>query len=73
MNIGHLRATSDNETGKIGPVPQSFAEKDEALRRKPNHTSLSASTLEPPKPSSSASSGLVFARNAVRPNSVNRP
>ncbi len=37
------------------------------LRRKLGHTSLSASTLEPPKPSASASSGPIFARNAAHP------
>jgi hypothetical protein len=37
------------------------------LRRKSSHTSLSASALEPPKPSASASSGSIFARNAAHP------
>src|ERR1035441_5656622 len=36
----------------------------EGLRHKSAHTSLSSSTLEPPKPSSSASSEPIFARNA---------
>jgi hypothetical protein len=38
-----------------------------------SHTSFSPSTLEPPKPSVSASSGSIFAHNAVHPSSVNRP
>jgi protein ImuB len=36
------------------------------LRRKSSHTSFSASTLEPPKPSASASSDSIFASNATR-------
>jgi hypothetical protein len=43
------------------------------LWRKSNHTSFSPSTLEPPKPSGSASSGLICAYNAIHPSSVNRP
>jgi hypothetical protein len=43
------------------------------LRRKSGHTSFSPWTSEPPKPSGSASSDLIFARNAIRPSSVNRP
>ncbi len=38
----------------------------EGLRRKSSHTSFSASTLEPPKPSASASSDSIFASNATR-------
>jgi hypothetical protein len=34
---------------------------------------FSPSTLEPPKPSGSAASGRIFARNAIHPGSVNRP
>ena len=30
-------------------------------------------TLEPPKPAGSASPDPIFARNAIRPNRVNRP
>jgi hypothetical protein len=37
------------------------------------HTSLSVSAVGSPQPSASASSSPIFARNAVRPNSVNRP
>ena len=40
--------------------PQPFG-----LRRKSGHTSLSASTVDPPQPSASASSGPIFARNAA--------
>jgi len=43
------------------------------LRRKSGHTSLSALTGGLPQPAASASPGPIFARNAVRPNSVNRP
>src|SRR5579864_2486163 len=42
------------------------------LRRKSGHTSLSASTLEPPKPSASASSGPILVRNAARGKANNR-
>jgi len=37
------------------------------LRRKLGHTALSASTLEPPKPSASALSGPIYSRNADYP------
>ena len=57
------------------------------LRRKSGHTSFSPSTVGPPQPSGSASSGRIFARNpgspahdfyalgwnAIHPSSVNRP
>ena len=43
------------------------------LRRKFGHTSFSPSTLEPPKPSGSASFGPIFPRNAIHSSSVNRP
>jgi len=43
------------------------------LRRKAGHTSFSPSTVVPPQPSGSASSGRLFARNAARLSSVNRP
>jgi len=43
------------------------------LRPKSGHTLLSSSFVVPPQPSDSASSGLIFARNAVRPKRVNRP
>ena len=43
------------------------------LRRKSGHTSLSALTGGLPQPAAVASSGLIFARNAARPNRVNRP
>ena len=43
------------------------------LRRKSGHTSFSPSTVGPPQPSGSASSGRIFARNAIHSSSVNRP
>ena len=43
------------------------------LRRKSGHTSLSALTGVLPQPAAAASSGPIFARNAARHNSVNRP
>jgi hypothetical protein len=43
------------------------------LWRKSGHTSFSPSTLESPKPSGSASSGRIFAHNAIHPGRVNRP
>jgi hypothetical protein len=36
------------------------------LRRKSGHTSFSPSTVDPPQPSGSASSGPIFARNDTR-------
>ena len=42
------------------------------LRRKAGHTSFSPSTVDPPQPSGSASSGPFFARNAARPIVNNR-
>jgi hypothetical protein len=63
--MGYLRATSDDEMGKIGPSP-------EGLRRKSGHTSLSSSTVDPPQPSDSASSGRIFARNAAHAKVNNR-
>ena len=71
---------------EIGPGPSAFAPSlnvrvlgTPGLRRKPGHTSFSPSTLEPPKPSGSAShpsdedlslgtpasSGPICARNAA--------
>jgi len=44
-----------------------------SLEWKFGHTLFSPSTLEPPKPSGSAASGRIFARNAIHPGSVNRP
>ena len=43
------------------------------LRRKSRHTSFSPSTVGPPQPSGSASSGAIFGSSAVHPSSVNRP
>uniref|UniRef100_E6PX94 Uncharacterized protein n=1 Tax=mine drainage metagenome TaxID=410659 RepID=E6PX94_9ZZZZ len=69
MDVWYLRATRDKEMRKSGLVPS-------GLRRKLGHTSLSGSNLEPPNPSPSAYRvlhGPIFARNAIRPDSVNRP
>jgi hypothetical protein len=65
-HTGCLLATSDDEIGKIGPGPK-------GCEGKWDHTSLSPSTVDPPQPSGSASSGPVFAHNAIHPSSVNRP
>ena len=43
------------------------------LQRKSGHTSFSSWNLEPPNPADSASPGRIYARNAIRPRSVNRP
>ena len=43
------------------------------LRRKSGHASLSSLCLERPNPADSASPGRIFARNAIRLRSVNRP
>ena len=45
----------------------------DGLWRKFSHTSFSPSTVGPPQPSGSASSGWIFAHNAIQPSSVNRP
>src|SRR6266567_9496783 len=45
----------------------------EGLRRKSVHTSFSPLTVDPPQPSGSASSGPIFARNAIHLGSMNRP
>jgi hypothetical protein len=65
-DTGCILATSDEEMEKMDPVPSGCGEKS-------GHTSLSSSTVGPPQPSDSASSGRIFARNAIHPNSVNRP
>jgi len=39
----------------------------EGLRQKSSHTSLSSLPVDPPQAVDSASSGWIFARNAVRP------
>jgi hypothetical protein len=54
---GYRVSPSDERRRDRENWPQPFG-----LRRKSGHTSLSASTLEPPKPSASASSGPIFAR-----------
>jgi hypothetical protein len=57
--MDYLRATIDDEMGKIGPSPAGCG----ANRA---HTSLSSSTVDPPQPSNSASSGPIFVRDATR-------
>jgi hypothetical protein len=59
---------SDKRQRNRGNWPRPFG-----LRRKPGHTSFSSWNLEPPNPAGSASSGRIFARNAIRLSSVNRP
>ena len=43
------------------------------LCRKSGHTSFSPSAVGSPQPSGSASSGRIFAHNAIHPSSVSRP
>jgi hypothetical protein len=62
-----LKHFSDERQSDRENPPRPFG-----LRRKSGHSSLSALTGVLPQPAASASSGLIFARNAVRPNSVNR-
>jgi len=59
-------ATSDNEIGKTGPVPSGCGANSAILRCRPRRWGL-------PQPSAVASSGRIFARNAIHPNSVSRP
>ncbi len=54
------------------PITQSSRVGDPGLWRKFGHTSFSPSTVVPPQPSDSASSGRIFAHNAVHTSSVNR-
>jgi hypothetical protein len=65
MHTGCLLATSDDEIGKLA--------RPFGLWSKSGHTSFSPSTVDPPQPSGSASSGPIFSRNAIHPSSVNRP
>ena len=71
--------TRDEEIGKSGS-PVSVAGWGEenlprpfGLRRKLAHTSLSASTVDPPQPSASASYELICARNADSRSLMTRP
>jgi hypothetical protein len=57
--MDYLRATIDDEMGKIGPSPPGCGVNRAIL-------SLSSSTVDPPQPSDSASSGPIFVRNATR-------
>jgi hypothetical protein len=54
------------QNGENGPRPF-------GLRRKFGHTLLSSLCLEQPNPSDSASFDRIFASNAIRSSSVNRP
>ncbi len=65
-HTGCLLVTIDEEIGKIGPGPKGCGEKS-------GHISFSPSTVDPPQPSGSASSGPIFARNAIHLSIVNRP
>ncbi len=65
-HTGCLLATIDEEIGKIGPGPKGCGEES-------GHTSFSPLTVDPPQPAGSASSGPIFARNAIHLSSVNRP
>jgi hypothetical protein len=65
-DTGCVLATTDEEMRKMAPVPAGCDEN-------PGHTFLSPSTVGPPQPSGSASSDRIFSRNAIHPNSVNRP
>jgi len=49
------------------------SDRSTSLGWKSGHTSLPALTGGLPQPAAVASSGLIFARNAARPNRVNRP
>ena len=60
-------SASDKRQRNEGNWPQPFG-----LQCKSGHTSLSASTLEPPKPSASVSSGPIFTCNAARAKVHNR-
>ena len=66
VDTGCLLAMIDDEMREIGPGPKGCGENSV-------HTSFSSSTVDPPQPSDSASSGRIFARNDIHPSSVNRP
>jgi hypothetical protein len=63
--MDYLRATIDEEIGKIGPSPSGCGE-NRAIH------SLSSSTVDPPQSSDSASSDPIFVRNAARAKVNNR-
>ena len=65
-HTGCLLTTIDVGIGKTGPGPKGCGKKS-------GHTSFSPSTVDPPQPSGSASSGPIFARNDIHPSSVSRP
>jgi hypothetical protein len=71
--MAYLRATIDEEIGKIGPSPSGCGVNPGSPATGPcrwggNRAihSLSSSTVDPPQPSDSASSGPIFVRNAAR-------
>ena len=79
-DTGCLLATIDEEMGKIGPVPSGCGENPGspahgiyAMGWKSGHTSLLSSTVGPPQPSDSASSGPIFTSSATHQGSVSRP
>ena len=79
-NTERLRMTSDNEIEEIGPVPSGCGANRAILRYRPrlwNHQSPLGSASHPIDEDLSmgapASSDPIFARNAARPNSANRP
>ena len=79
-DTGCLLTTIDEEMGKIGPVPSGCGENPGspahgiyAMGWKSGHTSLSSSTVGPPQPSDSASSGPIFTSSATHQGSVSRP
>ena len=57
----------------FNPNTQRSRAGDPGLWRKSGHTSFSPSTVGPPQPSGSVSSGRIFAHNAIHPSSVSRP
>jgi len=65
-DTGCLLTTIDEEMGENWPRPF-------GLRWKSGHTSLSSSTVGPPQPSDSSSSGPIFTSSATHQGSLNRP
>jgi hypothetical protein len=63
--MDYLRATSDDEMGKIGPSPSGCGVNPAILRCHPRR-------WNPPQPSDSASSGPIFVRNATHAKVNNR-
>jgi hypothetical protein len=63
-----LEPSSDEQRRRRENWPRPFG-----LRRKSGHTSFSSLHVVRPCAADSASSDLIFACNAARPNSVNGP